>query len=405
MTEPEDRNDPSRPPELGEMLDALRLPDEDPAPARRALRSRWTWIAAVLILLGIAFAFLRPEAALEVQIATAEPFAQAADQPIPVLSGSGYLVPAQPVVAVGSRVAGRIAHYLVDEGDRVTPDQPLVELDARPFEANASQARAALAAARARMRLAERELRRVRDLHRASVAARDELDQRESEADSARASVAELEAALDRAETDLADTVIRAPTAGVVLETLKQPGEIAVPGGFAGSGDLLRLANLSEIRAELDVNESDLANVSLGQRARVVPDAYPDSVWDGEVVELSPQIDRQKGTRQVEVKVLSPDARLLPDMSARVVFLAALDSDPASNGAGVVIPRSALRRDPDGRFFVWLADGGRSRRVPVEAGDALGDRVVIPAGLTGGAQVIVGTAPEREGQPVEVAAE
>jgi RND family efflux transporter MFP subunit len=405
MNAPGDRNDPSRPPQLGEMLDALRLPDAPPERARSILRSRWLWLAAGVLLLGLAFVALRPETALEVQIANAEPFAEAARQPIPVLSGTGYLVPAQPIVAVGSRVAGRIARYLVDEGDTVSENQALVELDARPFEATASQARAGLAAARARLTLAQSELRRVRELFRASVASQEALDRAESEASSARAAVAELEATLERAETDLADTVIRAPTSGVVLETLKQPGEIAVPGGFAGSGDLLRLANLQEIRAELDVNESDLAHVFLGQKAQVVPDAYPDATWDGEVVELSPQIDRQKGTRQVEVRVLSADPRLLPDMSARVVFLAALDAAArGSNGASVVIPRSALRRDADGRFFAWVAADGRSRRVPVEAGESLGDRVVIRSGLEGGAQVILGTAPEREGQRVRTSA-
>jgi HlyD family secretion protein len=386
------------------MLEALRLPDTpEPGPPRRARRI--LLLTAGLVLAALVLWWWLPEPALEVQVAIAEPFAQAARHPIPVLSGTGYLVPAQPIVAVGSRVAGRIARYLVDEGDRVAEGQPLVELDARPFEAAVAQARAAVASARARRTLAESELRRMRDLYRAAVAAQDELDRRESEATSARAAVAELEAALERVETDLADTVIRAPTAGVVLETLKQPGEIAVPGGFAGSGDLLRLANLAEIRAELDVNESDLANVFLGQKAQVVPDAYPDLTWDGEVMELSPQIDRQKGTREVEVRVLAPDARLLPDMSARVVFLAALDAaNRAAAGENVVIPRAALRRDPDGRFFVWVADGERAARAPVEAGDALGDRVVIRSGLAGGAQVVIGTAPEREGQALQVVA-
>jgi RND family efflux transporter MFP subunit len=385
------------------MLEALRLPDA-PEPGHKKSRARWLWMGAGLLLVAFLVRALLPESALEVEVARAEPLAEAARQPIPVLSGTGYLVPAQPVVAVGSRVAGRIARYLVDEGDAVSADQPLVELDARPFEASAAQARAGLAAARARRTLAESELRRMRELFQASVAARDELDRRESEAKAARAAVAELEATLERAETDLVDTVIRAPTDGVVLETLKEPGEIAVPGGFAGSGDLLRLANLAELRAELDVNESDLTHVFLGQKAQIVPDAYPDASWEGEVVELSPQIDRQKGTRQVEVRVLGSDARLLPDMSARVVFLAALDGQGRLESSGeVVIPRAALRRDPDGRFFVWIAEGERAARVPVEAGDALGDRVVIRSGLASGASVIVGAAPEREGQALRLA--
>ena len=61
----------------------------------------------------------------------------------------------------------------------------------------------------------------------------------------------------------------------MILAKLKEVGEIAVPGGFAGSGDLIRMANLDDMRAEVDVNEADLARVRLGQPAEVVPDAYP----------------------------------------------------------------------------------------------------------------------------------
>jgi RND family efflux transporter MFP subunit len=402
MSAPDRRGPESDPARLGEMLEALQLPDEPgPRRPRRALRVGLAIGAAALAAL-VLFLFTR-DPALDVQVAEAQPFAEAARQPIPVLSGTGYLVPAQPIIAVGSRVAGRIARYLVDEGDRVAQDQPLVELDVRPFRAAADQARAALASARARLQLAESELERVQGLFAAAVTSREELDRRVSEERTARAAVAELEAALERAATDLEDTVIRAPTQGVVLETLKQPGEIAVPGGFTGSGDLLRLANLSEIRAELDVNEADLAHVFMGQKAQVVPDAYPDATWDGEVVELSPQIDRQKGTRQVEVRVLAPDDRLLPDMSARVVFLAALgQGDAAPSEASVVIPRAALRRDPDGRFFVWITRDGRAARAPVEPGDELGERLVIRSGLAAGTRVILGTPPEREGQRLRV---
>src|SRR5215813_3124727 len=141
--------------------------------------------------------------------------------------------------------------------------------------------------------------------------------------DVARATVDRLEARVKQLELDLDDTVLRAPTGGIVLEKLKEVSEIAVPGGFSGSGDLIRIANTDELRAELDINESDLSKVKLDQPAEIAPDAYPDRHYAARVVKLYPQINRQKGTLKVEVRILEPDAWLRPDMSVRVTFFAA----------------------------------------------------------------------------------
>jgi RND family efflux transporter MFP subunit len=274
----------------------------------------------------------------------------------------------------------------------------MVELDATPFRAAVDQARATLGAARAQRDLSDAELERARRLIEQGAISQDAYDRRTSEARVARARVDEAAAALERARADLGDTVIRAPTDGVVLETYKQPGEIAVPGGFSGSGDLLRLANLSVLHAQLDVNESDLPSVRLDQQAEVVPDAYPGVRYAARVVELAPQIDRQKGTREVEVVVLEPDDRLLPDMSVRVVFFRRL----SGTDTGALIPRAALRRDDGGRAFVWIARDGRAERVGVEVGETFDDLVVVGEGLVGGEEAIVGEAPEREGAAVVV---
>ncbi len=415
MSSPDDPTTPARemrdPPSeterearLREDLDALRLPpDVEPGATQRRSWGRWLLVAVLVLGAGSLLWRALARGPLRVETATATALGEAAREPVPVLSGSGYLVPAQPFIAVGSRVAGRIERYLVDEGDRVKAGDALVVLEARPFQATVDQVGASLASARSRRQLAESELRRARELFERGVLARETLDRRESEARVARSTVNELEASLRRAEIDLEDAVIRAPTDGVVLETYKQPGEIAVPGGFSGSGDLLRLANLAELRAELDVNESDLTRVSLGQAAQVVPDAFPDARYAGRVVELAPQIDRQKGTREVEVVVLEPDERLLPDMSVRVVFLVDLDGgapDAAPSGA-VVVPRGALRRDEGGRPFLWVVRGDQARKVSVEVGETVGDKVVISSGLEEGASVVVGTPPESDGQRVE----
>jgi len=224
---------------------------------------------------------------------------------------------------------------------------------------------------------------------------------KENELAVAEAEAAELRAEIEQAKVNLDYTVLRAPTDGVILAKLKEVGEIAVPGGFAGSGELIRMANLDDLRAEVDVNEADLARVHLGQPAEVVPDAFQDRRYAAKVVKLYPQVNRQKGTLKVEARILEPDEMLRPDMSVRVQFLA--EAQPAQVGEPVVLaPRAALRRE-DGSAYVWVVTGGKLRRQPVATGTEMGQRVVISEGLLGGEALVVGDAEGLgEGRTVEV---
>jgi hypothetical protein len=190
----------------------------------------------------------------------------------------------------------------------------------------------------------------------------------------------------------------------VILAKLKEVGEIAVPGGFAGAGDLIRMADLSDLRAEVDVNEVDLARVALGQRAEVTPDSFPDSHYAAEVVKLYPQVNRQKGTLKVEVRLLERDEKLRPDSSVRVSFLAPEEA-PSPAGAAppavITVPRAAVR---DGR--VWVVTDGKLREQRVELGGERGDAVVVRAGLLGGEAVVVAAEGElAAGRRVELAAD
>lgn len=345
-------------------------------------------------------AFSRP---LEVQVAYAErsePGAAAASGP--VLSGSGYVVTGDKYISIGVRVAGRIDAYLVDESDRVVKGQPLVRLDDRDYRAALARAQAGFNRADANIALRRKEIERIRTLRRADVSSQAELDVKENELRVAEAEAAELRAEIEQAEVSLDYTVLRAPTDGVILAKLKEVGEIAVPGGFAGSGDLIRMANLDDLRAEVDVNEADLARVALGQPAEVVPDAFQDRRYAAKVVKLYPQVNRQKGTLKVEAKILEPDDVLRPDMSVRIHFLS--EARPEAAGEAVVLaPRAALRQE-DGDAFVWVVTKGRLRRQPVRKGAELGERTVIAEGLLGGEALVIGEAEGlSEGRAVEVA--
>lgn len=327
----------------------------------------------------------------EVQVAAAVAAPGGAPVRGAVLSGTGYVVTGEKYIAIGVRVAGRIERYYVDEGQSVRAGDPLVAIDDRDYRASLARAEGALESARATLALHEAEQRRARALFAQGVIAQQELDERVSQVGVDRASVAQRAAEVARAKVELEYTVLRAPRAGVILAKLKEVGEIAVPGGFAGSGDLIRLANLEDLRAEVDVNESDLPRVRMGQPAEVIADAYPEHAYAASVVKLYPQVNRQKGTLKVEAHITNPDAKLLPDMSVRVNFLA--EAIAATPGAPIVlVPRAALRRDDDDAAYVWVVQRERARRTAVTIGTELGDQVQITAGLAGGERVVVGDA-------------
>jgi HlyD family secretion protein len=316
------------------------------------------------------------------------------------------VVTGEKYVSIGVRVPGRIDAYLVDESERVVKGQPLVQLDRRDYDAALRQAEAGLELARASLALKRVEAERLRVLRREDVASQSQLDIKESELRVAAAQVRQAEAAIEQARVNLDYTTLRAPSDGVILAKLKEVGEMAVPGGFAGSGDLIRMANLEDMRAEVDVNEMDLAKVRLGQAAAVVPDAFPDRKYAAKVVKLYPQVNRQKGTLKVEVAIPEADEWLRPDTSVRIQFLddVAPVAEGGSEAARVTAPRRALRSE-GGASFVWVVTEGRLRRQAVTAGREVGDQVIVAEGLLGGEALVVGDggASLAEGQRVEVA--
>jgi RND family efflux transporter MFP subunit len=391
-----------------EELSRLRI-DRDAVALRDAPPWRSYLLTGGIVLAFLLIAFLGWKMTLgrttPVRVAFAERTAGAAAVAGAVLTGSGYVVTGERYVSLGVRVPARIERYLVEEGERVEQGQVLVQLDARQYEAALAQAQANLVRARADLALGRKELARSKELVRRGVASEADLDVKQNQLAVAEATVAQLVAAVDRAQVDLDDTVIRAPTPGIILEKFKEVGEIAVPGGFAGSGELIRMANLEDLRAELDVNESDLARVKMDQPAEVQPDAYADRRYKAHVVKLYPQINRQKGTLKVEVQIEEPDEWLRPDMSVRVTFLQQLE--PTADGeepSQVLAPREAIRKD-GGTSFAWVVTEGRLRKQPVETAGERGANAVVSKGLSGGEALVLGPAEGlSEGQKVEVQA-
>jgi HlyD family secretion protein len=206
-----------------------------------------------------------------------------------------------------------------------------------------------------------------------------------------RGQIEQARGAVAFAETQLANTIIRAPVTGTILERVVERGEF-VTTGFVGDrgakGFVVSLADLNDLEVELDVSQNDFNKLSgLGQKARITVDAYPDRRWHGSIYQISPEADRQKATVQVKVKVANPDEFLRPEMNATVGFLAgprAAAESQSEPKPALYVPAGAVR---DGRVFVVLEGRAVARAVRTGASTTRGLRV--EEGLYGGEDVIL----------------
>jgi len=241
-----------------------------------------------------------------------------------VLTVSGYIVNRERI-ELSPRFLGVVKWIGVKKGDAVTNGQVVVLLDDAEYKARLHETEGRLANANVAVEKAELDFKRAHELVRQSVEMQKMEDDARLQLASARATVKEIEGQYELAKTYLDWTVIRSPINGVVLEKLVDPDELVVPQSFGGtrgpSTALISVADPKDLQVEIELNESDVAKAFLGQNCRVAPEAYPDKVYEGYVVEMAPEANRQKGTLQVKVQIKNPDRFLTPELSARVDFL------------------------------------------------------------------------------------
>jgi RND family efflux transporter MFP subunit len=382
-------------------------------------------VLALALVLGIVFA-LRRGGAVPVQVVTvaAPGGSDGGGSPAgPSVTANGYVV-ARTRASVSAKLPGRIADLRVSEGSTLKRGEIIATLENEDYEAQAAQARASVATARAELvearaasEVTAREAARLRDMRQenAELVSDQDLDAVEGRAAQA---AARLEAADARllaaqanqrfAQANLENTVIRAPFSGTVLRKEAEIGEVVAPsvGGGLTRGAVVTMADLTTLEVEVDVNEAYIARVRGAAPARITLDAYPDTSFQGEVRQVVPTADRQRATVQVKVSIVDRDPRILPEMGARVDFL---EDSVATAGAAAPagpprfrVPAAAVR-EAGGESVVWLVRNGRLEPRTVQAGPVSAGFREIRSGLAGGEQLLVGGVEEPEaGMRVEV---
>jgi HlyD family secretion protein len=337
------------------------------------------------------------------EVQTAVVAVKEAGQAGTVLTGSGYIVTQHKYIVIGTKILGQIVAEPIEEGQRVKVGDLLARIDDRDYQAQLKQAYADRDLARANVVLKRARADRMRELYAKGVESKDSLDDAENQLAVAEADLKKSDGEIEFAKFNVSQTVIASPINGVVLQKYRELGDTINFGGEiqAGGGatDIAQLADLSDLRCEVDINESDIAKVKMGTPATVIPDAYPDNPFPAQVVKIYPEADRQKGTVKVEVRILQPDLKIIkPEMSAKVTFQSIVTQ--AAAAPMVLVPKKAIVTDGAANS-VWIVRGDTIHQTPIVVGREFQDGVEVRQGLSGGEMVIVVPAPGlKDGQQV-----
>jgi RND family efflux transporter MFP subunit len=343
-------------------------------------------LAAVLIVAFFGVRALRAPVEVEVvAVASAYPYLGAT-----LLNSTGYVV-AQRKASVGSKASGRLVWLGVREGSRVKAGEVLARLESADVEAQAGQSTANVDVARAAREQAEAELfeaarlqRRADELarqHFVSVAALDEAEARLRRAraavNSASAAIQAAAAAARASAVAVDQTRIRAPFDGVVLTKNANVGDVITTYSAAADskGAVVTMADMGTLEVEADVSEAALAKVAIGQSCEIQLDALPDARFRGEVIRIVPTVDRSKASVMTKIRFLSPDPRILPEMSAKVAFLSHPMQETQRRSVVAVHKDALVRRGT--RTVAYVVRDGHLREVRVETGAPIGDLVAV----------------------------
>src|SRR2546427_2210095 len=349
---------------------------------------------------------------------------------VAAVTASGKIQPKKKV-DISADITGRITRIAVREGDRVTKGQFLLQIDPTVFQANLQQSRAVLASAeaaavqaKANRDQADRALGRTKELHtqNPNLVSQEQLEQAQTAFDIAEANltaaqrqVDQARAAVRSASDNLRKTTLLAPMAGRVTRLSVEEGEAAVPGTFSKDvGLLLTISDLSVIQVKVNVDETDVVRIHLGDSVDVSIDAFPDTSFTGRVTKLSNssiltaassatgQNDRAVDY-EVEVTLNHPPADVRPDLSATariitdtrkqalsipIIALTVRENKPVST-ENRPLDTAATRKKKEAEG-VFVVDKGSATFRPIKVGIAGDEYFEVLDGLKQGETIVAG---------------
>ncbi len=311
-------------------------------------------------------------------------------------SANGYVV-ARRQAALSTDIQGRIVELRVEEGDRVDAGELVARLDTRELEATLAEVNAEIERAKATLALAETEFARHDALLVTGDTSVSMRDSALATRDEARAGLLALRASLQAIEVRIDKSSVYAPFAGIITAKDAEVGEVVSALGGIGPtsrGAVATLVDFDTLEVQVELSQSTLAVAREGAPVRIYLDAFPTDAYPGRVRQIWPMADRTKATVEVRVEFLKRDARILPELGVRAVFLTEEDEADEAAAPGVFVPTKAIVGQ-DAELFVFVLEGEVVARRAIEVeGDTVAGETNVIAGLSGNERVVLSPAPD-----------
>ena len=262
------------------------------------------------------------------------------------INASGKIQPEESV-QITSTITGWITEITVIEGDTVEPGQHLISIDEKQIRPRYNNALSQVKSSEANLKKVKAQMERTKTLFSQKLISQQEQEQVEASYQIALSQAEQANANLLSAEDELSKTRLTAPKYGIVTSITKEEGEMAV-GGMFNPGVLMTVADLSRMEVEVDVNENDVINITIGDTTEIEIDAYPDTTFLGMVSEIAHTAQSMNmGSQQqvtnfkVKVKMITVPDRIRPGMSSTVNIITSTIKNT------LAIPIQALTSRPE----------------------------------------------------------
>ncbi|MGB3092784.1 MAG: efflux RND transporter periplasmic adaptor subunit [Candidatus Zixiibacteriota bacterium] len=345
-----------------------------------------------------------------------------------VVTANGRIVP-KTDVQISAYIPAKITKLPVEEGDVVQKGQLLVQLDDTEYRAAVNRSRAELASAKASMEQAQLVFNRQKELFGKKLSSEEQYDMARTDLDLAKARHQQAAASLDQTRYNLSKTTMTSPMDGIVTSLNAEVGEIVMIGTMNNPGTvIMTVSDMSEIETEVEVDETDIAQVKLGQETEISIDAYPDTTFKGRVTEIGHTarvsgLGTQDQVTNFLVKVMLIDevSTIRPGMSASVDITTDSRTDVLSVPIQAVVMREeksdtlteegeekegavastdsgsvkdekkGKKKEKEEAEGIFLVVDGRSKFVQVATGIADQQNIEIVSGIDEDDQVVTGS--------------